>query len=98
MQSDGQPQIAAAQESIPEQHAESGCVDDAKPCGIGIHAMQRAEDGGDGEYGRVGTPGAEEHLKTVSAEQNLLAGSARQQNGAGEQEDIPTCMTFAIGY
>src|SRR5262249_19459344 len=96
-ESEGEAQLAATQNRISEQHAEPGGVDDAEPRGIGVHAMQRAEYGGDSEYGRVRAPGSQEHLKSIAAKQNLLAGGARQQDNRGEQENNPTHMTLAVG-
>ena len=79
MQSDGQPQVAAAQEGVAEQNAEAGGVEDAEPGGVGIAAVQRGEQGAHGEDGGVRSPDAQQHLKTEAAEQDLFSRRAGQQ-------------------
>src|SRR4030095_16607889 len=98
VESNGQPQIAAAQKSPSEQDAEPGGINDAQPDGVGIHQMQSSEYGGHREYRRIRSPGSEQGLKTLATEEEFLARGAGQQSSSREEKNIPARGRVACGH
>src|ERR1019366_7921937 len=76
VEADGQPQVAAAEERIAEQDAKTRGVGDAEPGGVGVGGVQQGEEDAHGQDGGVGSTAGQQKLKTIAAEEQLLAGGA----------------------
>ena len=78
MHADRQPQIAAAEEGEPEQHAPDNCVHDAEEGGIRIGSVHQAENDTDREHGRERAYLFHQYLEGVTAKDHLFAGGGKK--------------------